>query len=301
MKLVFNLSRRVCVATVLVCMMTLAANAQTETPDYQHGPDSVRRDGVPQGRVVDGEFVSDGVFKGTHRRYSVYIPAGYQAGTEAALMVFQDGHAFVGENGNYRVPIVFDNLIHDGDMPPTIAVMVDPGNNGPLPEQRGWNKGTNNRSVEYDTVSGEYGRFLIEDFLPEIQRRHDVKFTANPQQRAICGDSSGGIAAFGVAWHHPDQFRKAISHIGSFVNIRGGHNYPTMIRKQDRRPLRVLIQDGENDLDNIHGNWPLANRQMAAALKFAEYDHKVIFGQGAHNGKHSGTIFPDELRWLWRD
>ena len=127
--------------------------------------------------------------------------------------------------------------------------------------------------------------------------------SADPTQRAICGTSSGGICAFTVAWERPDLFAKVMSHVGSFTNIRGGYVYPGLIRKSKSapKPLRVFLQDGANDLDNLHGNWPLANQDMAAALKFAGYDHTFVFGSEGHNGKHGGAIFPDTLRWLWRD
>ena len=112
--------------------------------------------------------------------------------------------------------------------------------------------------------------------------------------------SSGGICAFTVAWERPDLFRKVLSHIGSFTNIRGGHAYPSLVRKTERKPIRVFLQDGSNDLDNELGNWPLANQEMAAALKFAGYDYDFVFGEGAHNGNHGGAIFPESVRWLWR-
>jgi enterochelin esterase family protein len=127
------------------------------------------------------------------------------------------------------------------------------------------------------------------------------KLTDNPDQRAICGISSGGICAWTVAWERPDAFRKVLSHVGSFTNIRGGDVYPGMIRKTERKPIRVFLQDGSGDLDNAHGSWPLANQQMAAALKFAGYDYRFVYGEGAHNGKHGGAILPESLRWLWRD
>jgi enterochelin esterase family protein len=125
----------------------------------------------------------------------------------------------------------------------------------------------------------------------------------NPEMHAIMGASSGGIAAFTVAWEKPDAFRKVISHIGSFTNIRGGYVYPALIRgtKENPKPLRVFLQDGSNDLDNLHGNWPLSNQDMAAALKFAGYDYQFVLGDGGHSGKHGGSIFPETLRWLWRD
>jgi enterochelin esterase-like enzyme len=265
---------------------------------YQHGVDSMLNPSNPRGTVTEHVVSGSKIFPGTARRYSLYVPAQYTPEQPAALMVFQDGHAFVSKRGDFRVPTVFDNLIARGAMPVTIAVMIDPGHKGELPDKRGWKPTPANRSVEYDTVSGDYANFLLEEVLPLIEA--DYRITQNPELRAICGNSSGGICAFSVAWHRPDRFRKVLSHIGSFVDLRGGHNYPPMIRKTDKKPIRVLLQDGENDLDNRHGNWPLANRQMARALSYQNYDYKLVFGDGGHDGKHAGTIFPDSLQWLWR-
>jgi enterochelin esterase-like enzyme len=157
---------------------------------------------------------------------------------------------------------------------------------------------SSNRSFEYDTLSDQYARFLLEEILPEVGERW--RLTADPDQRAICGASSGGICAFTVAWQRPDAFRKVMSHIGSFADIRGGHNYPSLIRKEAVRPLRVFLQDGEADLDIEFGNWWLANLQMVSALKFRGYDHMFVGGTGGHDGEHGGAILPDSLRWLWR-
>ncbi|QDT10134.1 alpha/beta hydrolase [Stieleria marina] len=266
--------------------------------EYRHGPDSQVQDGVPKGKVTQHVDLESKIFPGTKRRYSVYVPAQYDGSEPAALMVFQDGHAFEGLTGDFRLPTVFDNLIAKGDMPITIAVMIDPGHKGELPEKRGWRPRPANRSFEYDSVSGDYAEFLLNEILPEITK--DFKISENPELRAICGNSSGGICAFSVAWFRPDSFHKVLSHIGSFTNIRGGHNYAAMIRKTDKKSLRVFLQDGENDLDNEHGNWPLANQQLAKSLAFKDYDYKFVFGTEAHNGKHGGAIFPDSLRWLWR-
>ena len=265
---------------------------------YVHGPDSQARDNVPHGNVTQHVWLDSKVYPNTKRRYSVYVPAQYDGTAPAALMVFQDGHAFEGTQGDFRVPVVFDNLIASGEMPITIAVMIDPGHKGELPETRGWRPRPANRSVEYDTVSGDYAKFLLTEILPELEKEYRI--SSNPALRAICGNSSGGICAFSVAWYRPDQFQKVLSHIGSFVDIRGGHAYPPMIRKSAKKPIRVFLQDGENDLDNQFGNWPLANQQMAKALQFKEYDYKFVYGTEAHNGKHGGAIFPDSLRWLWR-
>ncbi|TWU65787.1 enterobactin/ferric enterobactin esterase [Crateriforma conspicua] len=265
--------------------------------EYEIGPDSQVQD-VPHGKVTQYEWTESQVFPGTKRRYSVYVPAQYDGSSPAALMVFQDGHNFEQIDSGYRVPVVFDNLIAKGQMPVTIAVMIDPGTHKELPEKRGWKPTPTNRSFEYDTVSGDYAEFLLTEILPEVEKEYRI--TQNPELRAICGNSSGGICAFGVAWHRPDSFRKVVSHIGSFVNIRGGHNYEAMVRKTDKKPLRVFMQDGSGDLDNVHGNWPLANQELSASLKFKGYDHKFVYGTGGHNGEHGTAIFPDTLRWVWR-
>lgn len=270
-----------------------------EEESYEYGADSKPKDGVPTGTVTQHEFLQSEVFPGTVRRYSVYVPEQYDANSPASLMVFQDGHTYENRTGDFRVPVVFDNLIHKGEMPVTIAVFVDPGyKRDELPEKRGWEPRPENRSVEYDSVNDQYSKFLLEELLPLVEEEYNI--STNPEDRAICGISSGGICAFTVAWNRPDKFSKVLSHVGSFVDLRGGHSYPPMIRKEEKRNIRVLLQDGSEDLDNRFGNWPLANQQMAAALKFRNYDYKFIYGKGGHNGKHGGAILPESLRWLWR-
>jgi enterochelin esterase family protein len=276
-----------------------AANPAVD-PDapYVLGPDSRRQDGVPVGRVTKHEWTSQ-IFPETVREYFVYVPAQYDGVQPACLMVFQDGHAYVDEGGQFRVPVVFDNLIHRGEMPVTIGLFVNPGHSGgPMPENR-WQAG--NRSFEYDTLSDQYARFLQEELIPHVVTEQQFKLSEDSADRAICGISSGGICAFTAAWEHPEWFSRVLSHVGSFTNIRGGHNYPALIRKSERKPIRVLLQDGENDLDNQHGNWWLGNLQMDRALKFKQYDYQFVPGTGGHNGRHGGAILPDSLRWLWRD
>jgi enterochelin esterase family protein len=191
---------------------------------------------------------------------------------------------------------VFDNLLHKTELPVTLAVFVNPGE--VRPSESGQTS-RSNRSFEYDSLGDAYARFLIDELLPDVAR--DYRISTDPERRAIGGISSGGICAWTVAWERPDSFRKVLSHVGSFTNIRGGHAYPALIRKTEKKPIRVFLQDGANDLDNLHGNWPLANQEMAAALKFMSYDYKFEFGDGGHNGKHGGALLPDALRWLWRD
>jgi enterochelin esterase family protein len=268
--------------------------------DYRLGPDSQVQPRVPHGTVTEHVHRESTIFPGTIRRYWVYVPAQYERTKPAAVMVFQDGHAYVDPTGQFRVPTVFDNLIAKGEMPVTIGIFVDPGHRKEaLPEKPGWKPTPENRSVEYDTLSDAYARFLLAEILPAVGR--DYALTDDPERRAICGMSSGGICAWTVAWERPDAFQKVISHIGSFTNIRGGHVYPAIIRKSPKKPIRVFLQDGSGDLDNEHGNWPLANQEMAAALTFKRYDARFEYGSGGHSGAHGGAILPDSLRWLWRD
>ncbi len=280
--------------------MAISWSCARASDEYTLGPGSLPQQGVPHGRVERFAFTNSTIFPGTARDGWVYIPAQYDSSRAAALMVFQDGHAYVGTNGQMRVPNVFDNLIARGDMPVTIGVFINPGHRGAdAPKAEGWGN-RDNRSFEYDSLGGAYARFLIDELLPFVVKTYDLKISEDPERRAICGMSSGGICAFTVAWERPDQFRKVLSHIGSFTNIRGGHHYPALIRKTERKPIRVFLQDGSNDLNNLHGDWPLANQSMASALRFAGYDYQFVFGDGAHNGKHGGAILPDSLRWLWR-
>jgi len=264
--------------------------------NYRLTADSLPREGVPQGAVTKHRLAKSEVFPGTERDYWVYVPAQLKpGGPPACVMVFQDGAGYVNPKGDHRVPTVFDNLIHGGELPVTVVVFVNPGT---LPPTREGEKPRSNRSFEYDTLSPSYARFLEQEILPEVAKMAPLR--ADAAGRAVCGISSGGIAAFTAAWQRPDLFSKVLSHVGSFTNIRGGDAYPGLLRKAPPKPLRVYLQDGAADLDNEHGSWPLGNQQMAAALRFKGYDYKFVYGEGAHNGKHGGVDLPNALRWLWR-
>lgn len=281
---------------LIIFALPIAAAAP---PPYS--ADSQRQDGVPVGEVTHHHHKSD-IFPGTIREYYIYVPAQYQEGTPAAVMVYQDGHNYVGENGPFRAPVVMDNLIHKGEMPVTIAIFINPGLFADsLDKRMGWKvpEGLrSNRAHEYDSLSDDYVTMLEKEILPLVAAKYTL--TDDPEMRAICGSSSGGICAFTAAWERPDLFRKVISHIGSYTNIRGGHVYPALIRKGDLRPLRVYLQAGRNDLDNAHGNWWLGNCQMRAALAYRDYDFKWQPDDGGHNPKYAGPQLPDTLRWIWR-
>lgn len=280
------------VAAVFLALTGLSGLA---ADDYKLGPDSLPQAGVPRGEVKSDRWTSK-IFPGTMRDYWVYVPRQYSPDKPAALMVFQDGRSYLDTNGQFRVTTVLDNLIHKGELPVMLAIFINPGE---VPPAEAGQKPRSNRSFEYDSLGNQYSRFLLEELLPEVAKTY--RFTSDPAGRGIGGISSGGICAWTVAWERPDQFGKVVSHVGSFTNIRGGHAYPALIRKTERKPIRIHLQDGSGDLDNLHGNWPLANQEMAAALKFMGYDFKFEFGDGGHNGKHGGAILPEALKWLWRD
>ncbi|MDZ4686158.1 MAG: alpha/beta hydrolase-fold protein [Planctomycetaceae bacterium] len=282
----------------LTVALAVFANSALAVDDYPLGPDSQPRDGVKAGEVIQGKWTSEKVYPGTERDYWVYLPAGYDASKSHALMVFQDGGNYQKKDGQFRVPVVFDNLIHDKAIPPSIGVFLNPGT---FPAADANTKPRSNRSFEYDSLGDQYAIFLIDEVLPGLSQRHKLNITNDPNLRAIGGISSGGICAWTVAWERSDSFRKVLSHVGSFTNIRGGHVCHALIRKTEPKPIRVFLQDGSGDLDNLHGNWPLANQEMAAALKFAKYDYRFEFGDGGHNGKHGGALLPESLKWLWRE
>jgi enterochelin esterase-like enzyme len=259
---------------------------------YETHDDSREQPGVPKGTTKQMPPWKSTIFAGTTRDWWVYVPAQYKAATPAAVMVFQDGNSY-----RDYVPIVFDNLIAKGHMPVTVGIFIQPGL---------FEGGKSNRSFEYDTLSDQYARFLLEEIFPEVEKT--VSLRKDAASRAIAGASSGGICAFTVAWERPNDFSKVVSWIGSFVNIasgktlrEGGHNYEAMIRKTPRKPIRVFLQDGANDLDNANGNWPLANQTLAKSLAYAKYDYRIQWGQGFHSHRHGRAILPDTLRWLWRD
>jgi len=268
------------------------ARAVSLDEPYEPGPDAQARPGIPAGSLRSLRHCGDAVYPGVERGCQVYVPAQYDARTPANLVVFQDGANYLQPVANATV--VLDNLIAAGEIPPTIAVFAEPGERGPGMPVYG---GHSNRSIEYDSTDDRYVRFLIDELLPAALRGLTV--TADPHGRALCGISSGGQCAFAAAWHRPDVFGNVVSHVGSFTDIRGGHEWPRRVRQEPRKPLRVWLQAGENDVDLVLGNWYLANRQMAAALAYAGYEHRFVAGTGGHSLKQGGALLPDTLRWLW--
>lgn len=292
-------------AAVLLASPLLAQNQANKADkpagdEYHHGPDSSPQDGVPKGKLEGPFLFKSEVLKGTVRQYWIYVPAQYTPDKPACVLVFQDGQRAIG--GVLRVPQVMENLIAKKEMPVTIGIFVTPGNKSDeYPKELG-TKNPNNRSVEYDSLGDAYARFICDELLPEVGKKYNL--TKDPEGRCIGGASSGAICAFTVAWERPDQFRKVISLIGSFTNLRGGHVYPDLVLKTDKMPIRVYVQDGEQDNRNARRperDWYLQNQKMVSALKEKGYDHQAVFGTGGHSDLHGGTLMPDILRWMWRD
>jgi enterochelin esterase-like enzyme len=277
---------------------------------YLLGPDSAPHEGVPKGKVIGPLTLASEVFTNTTRHYWIYVPAQYDRTKPACLMIFQDGHAFVNLEKDYRVPYVFDNLIYRREMPVTIGIFINPGHTPDQPESTStnWGDSINNRATEYNELNDRYSQMIINELLPTLEK--DFNISKNPDDRAIAGASSGAICAFTVAWQRPDQFHKVISTIGSFTNIRGGHVYPDLIRQNERKPIRIFLQDGLNDLRGTRRgrsaydpkwDWHAQNIKMVAALTEKGYDVNYCWGIGTHSNKQGGAMMPEMLRWLWRD
>lgn len=253
---------------------------------------SQSQEDVPVGTVLSRTWSDSRIYPDASHDYWVYVPAQYSAAEPACVMAFQDGQGYMNPTGPVRAPAVFDQLIHSGEMPVTIGIFVNPGHREQVYDQRG---------PQYTPMNDTYARFLLEEILPLVGE--DYNLVDSPEGRAIAGMSDGGLCAFTVAWHRPDAFSKVVSHVGSFTRLRGGSEYPFLIRKTrgNPKPIRVFLQDGENDINLAEGSWLLANLCMESALKYARYDYRFELGKGGHNMEHGGAIFPDTLRWLWRD
>ncbi|BCS30918.1 hypothetical protein TBR22_A01190 [Luteitalea sp. TBR-22] len=277
---------------------------------YTLGPDSLEREGVPKG-TLRGPFVlpNSPAYPGTQHTYWVYVPAQYDPAVEADLMIFQDGQAFIDMNGSARVPNVLDNLIYRRELPVMIAAFINPGRtpDQPEPNPKEWGDRTTNRPTEYNVLDDRYARVIVDELLPALMK--DYTITKDPARRGIGGASSGAIAAFTVAWHRPDQFRKVLSIVGSFTNIRGGDAYPDMIRASEKKPLRIFLNGGRNDNRGVgrdgtydpRRDWFLQNVRMSQALTEKGYDLNYIWGINTHGQRMGGPMIPEMLRWLWRD
>ena len=253
-------------------------------------------DPIPKGELTKHTFKDSKIFPGTIRDFWVYVPRQYDPATPACLYVNQDGV-------QYKAPEVFDELIAKKEMPITIGVFVM---HGKVPAIKENSLDRFNRSFEYDGLGDAYARFLIQELLPVVESLktadgRPIRISKDGNDRAIGGASSGAICAFTAAWDRPDSFRRVFSSIGTYVGLRGGNVYPTLVRKYEPKPIRIFLQDGKNDLNIYGGDWWMANQEMERALVFAGYEVNHIWGDGGHDGKQATAVFPEAMRWLWKD
>ncbi|HQU42992.1 MAG: hypothetical protein B7Z73_04770 [Planctomycetia bacterium 21-64-5] len=291
--------------TLLLCLVVCTAArvhaqpAKTGIDDYEPGPDSKPQQGVPKGKTFSFRFEESKVFPGTSRNITVYVPAQYQGDKPACVYVGLDALGF-------GVPVVFDNLIHKGEMPVTIAIGVSSGTVASRIKQE---NPRFDRSFEFDGLNDSLARLIVDEVFPEVEKRQTpdglpIRLSADPNDRCTGGGSTGGIAAFTLAWERPDQFRRVFSAIGTFVGMRGGDRYPVLVRKTEPKPIRVFQQDGENDQwmgGPEVGDWWMGNMTLDRSLEFSGYEHQHVWGTGPHSGKHATAIFPDAMRFLWKD
>jgi enterochelin esterase-like enzyme len=280
-------------------------------PDSQYrlGPDSLPQEGVPKGEIRGPYTLPCQVYPGTQHTYWVYVPAQYDPAVPAALMIFQDGQAFKDENGDIRAQNVMDNLIYRREIPVMIGVFINPGRTPQQPEPSpkiGWGDGFTNRPTEYNTPDDKYARVITEELMPVLSREYNL--SPDPEMHGIGGSSSGAIAAFSVAWERPNAFRKVLSNVGSFVNLRGGYVYPERVLASRKKPIRVYLCDGRNDNRGIRRgvynekmDWFYQNVRLMKALTRKGYDVNYSWGINRHGQKFGGAIMPEMMRWLWRD
>ena len=311
-----------------IAVLLLAGGAQAAEPrqpgEYPLTIDSHVQPGVRKGELIGPLEFRSTVFPDTVRRYWIYVPVGYDRSNPPNLLVWQDAQRALPMELPLRIPVVLDNLIAKKEIPPTLAIFMTPGHRGTdsYPDNLGTGN-PNNRGDEYNGVDDRFARLVVDEMLPEVAKRY--AFTSDPAKRAVGGTSSGAIASFTTAWHRPEAFGNVISFIGSYTSIGyrpatattpvivGGDTYPGLIRKSPIRPIRIFLQDGAHDLNNIHGNWFIANQQMLSALQWANanadekkdtgprYDVRYEWGDGAHSDVHGGWLLPGVMRWMFSE
>src|SRR5262245_10251604 len=276
----FFTTLRFCVS-VIILIVPIAASAQNAD--------------VPKGEVTKYTFDQSKIFPGTVRDYWVYVPKQYDPLKPACVHVNQDGV-------QYNAPAVFDQLIASKEMPVTIGVFIMHGRVKAASDQA---LDRFNRSFEYDGLGDNYVRFLLDELLPDVEKKagsdgRPIRLSKKGNDHSIGGSSSGAVCAFTAAWERPDAFSRVFSGIRTYVGLRGGNVYPTLIRKFEPKPIRIFLQDGSNDLNIYGGDWWMANQEMERALIFAGYEVNHEWGDGAHNSQHATKLFPDAMRWLWK-
>jgi enterochelin esterase-like enzyme len=304
-------------ALAILLAMAAASSAQNQeqqapnpNSQYRLGPDSIPQEGVPKGEIRGPFTLPSKVYEGTQHTYWVYVPAQYDASVPASLMIFQDGQAMKAEDGDVRVQNVMDNLIYRREIPVMLGVFINPGRTPEQPEPtlKEWGDHTTNRPTEYNTPDDKYARVIVDELMPVLYKGYNI--SKDPEQHGIGGASSGAITAFGVAWDRPNDFRKVLSVVGSFTNIRGGQVYSDRVLKSGKKPIRIFLCDGRNDNRGTRRgsdsydetrDWFFQNVRLMKALTQKGYDVNYAWGMNLHGQKMGGAIMPEMMRWLWRD
>jgi enterochelin esterase-like enzyme len=276
---------------------------------YHLGPDSHPQEGVPKGDIKGPFTLPSQAYPGTQHTYWVYVPKQYDPKVPAALMIYNDGQAYMNPEGDVRAFNVMDNLIYRREIPVMIGVFINPGRrpDQPEPNAKEWGDRTTNRPQEYNALDDKYARVIGDELMPVLHKEYNI--SKDPDMHGIGGASSGAIAAFTVAWHRPTEFHKVLSIVGSFTNIRGGHEYADIVRKSEKKPIRIFMQDGRNDNrgqrpDGSYDekrDWFLQNVRLMKALTEKGYEVNYSWGIGKHGQKQGGMMVPEMMRWLWRD
>lgn len=246
--------------------------------------------------MVDGKLDRSEIYPGTEHTYQVYVPAQYDGSKPACLYVGLDGVLC-------DAPAVMDSLIAAGKMPVTIGVFLQPG----VIKDKDGNVLRYNRSNEFDMTDGTFAHFLESELLPKVETEktpdgRKIKLSKDANDRMIFGLSSGGICAFNAAWHRPDMFSRVFSGVGTFVSMRGGHDLQAIVRKHEPLPLRIYLQDGDQDVWNaLFGHWYEGNKMLASALDFAGYGAGYDWSHCKHGVSQAAKIFPRVMEWMWRD
>lgn len=275
-------------------------DSQIASP-FKTAPEMTDQAGTPKGQVVRFHLDNSTTFGDGGRDVVVYVPNGYLSNTEVPFIVAQDGIGPQngGSFGLDDLRPLLDNMIAAKRIPAMVGVFVDPAGQ---------------RSTEYDTVSDKYYQFVETELLPAALQQVEMKtnltlnLTKDPEGRATFGGSSGGAAAFTMAWLHPESYRRILTISGTFVGLKTSADYPdgaagyykTLIPNSPVLPLRVFIEAGSNDLGG--GTWEKANDSMSKVLAAKAYHYKYIHAQGASHEDNGARrqYLPEAMEWLWR-
>ena len=249
----------------------------------------IKPEAVLPGVIKQTTFNTSRIFPGTVRDVTVFIPAQYDGSKPACVYVKTDGY-------NAREKTMMEQLIATKEMPVTIGVFVKPGS---LPAPMKGTQDRRNRCFEYDGITDDNVRFLVSELLPAVAKEFDLKLSTDGNDRCISGGSSGGIAAFTAAWHQPESFSRVYAASGSWVAFRGGHEFPTMVRKFEAKPIRAYLTTGMRDMENAAGDWFLLDQEMDKALKFSGYDYQFRIIDGGHGAGYAENYL-EAMAYLWK-